>query len=319
MPFIADRVKETTTTTGTGTVNLAGAATGYRTFVAAIGTGNTCCYCIELGSEWEVGIGTVTDASPDTLSRTTIIASSNSNAAVSFSAGTKNVFVVNPARYQSAHVRTITGAHTCTDQDRTIRVNTSSAITVGLPTAVGRAGKRYTIVKASNDSGITTIDANGTETIDGIPNFVLVGVNAAIEVESDGANWSVVCNKPSRQRVTTTDATAHHLVNVALADGDAWEIDVRARGTVTAIVGGGASPSFVGDITSHYECYHFRRQDAASGSEAYDVFKHEFGGLSELAELAMDVDSNLARAYLVGATDTTVQWDVEMRIIKLIN
>ena len=97
---INDRVKETSTTTGTGTINLAGAETGYESFVSGIGTGNTTYYAIELNSagEFEVGIGTVTDATPDTLSRDTIISSSNSDAAVNFSAGTKNVFCTLPAK-----------------------------------------------------------------------------------------------------------------------------------------------------------------------------------------------------------------------------
>lgn len=94
----ADRVKETTTTTGTGTVSLAGAATGgYQTFVAGIGTTNTCYYCIAGTSEWEVGVGTVTSGSPDTLSRDSVLASSNSGSLVNFSAGTKDVFVTYPA------------------------------------------------------------------------------------------------------------------------------------------------------------------------------------------------------------------------------
>ena len=96
--IVNDRVKETSTTTGTGTFSLAGAETGYEGFVAGIGTGNTTYYAIELNSagEFEVGIGTVTDASPDTLSRTTIISSSNSDSLVNFSAGTKNVFCTLP-------------------------------------------------------------------------------------------------------------------------------------------------------------------------------------------------------------------------------
>lgn len=102
---LADRVKETTTTTGTGTINLDGAVSGFQTFVAGVGNGNACYYCIVGGSEWEVGIGTVTDASPDTLSRTTILASSNSGSAVSFSAGTKDVFCTAPA-----YAHTLAGA-----------------------------------------------------------------------------------------------------------------------------------------------------------------------------------------------------------------
>lgn len=94
----ADRVKETTTTAGTGTYNLGGAATGFRTFVAGIGTTNSCYYCVTDGTDWEVGIGVVTDATPDTLSRTVILSSSNAGAAVNWSAGTKDVFVTEAAQ-----------------------------------------------------------------------------------------------------------------------------------------------------------------------------------------------------------------------------
>lgn len=98
MPLVVkDRVNETSTTTGTGTFTLAGAVTGFQTF-AAIGDGNTTYYAIVLqgGSEWEVGLGTYT-SSGTTLSRDTILSSSNSNNAVNFSAGTKNVFCDYPA------------------------------------------------------------------------------------------------------------------------------------------------------------------------------------------------------------------------------
>ena len=96
---VNDRVKETSTTTGTGTLSLAGAITGFQTFVAGIGNSNTTYYAIvhESADEFEVGIGTVTDASPDTLSRTTILESSNSDSAVNFSSGTKTVFCTLPA------------------------------------------------------------------------------------------------------------------------------------------------------------------------------------------------------------------------------
>ena len=104
MPLvIKDRVKETSTTTGTGTFTLAGAATGFQSF-SAIGDGNTTFYTIALvgGSEFEVGIGTYT-SSGTTLSRDTILSSSNSGNAVNFSAGTKDVFVTYPSE------RAITG------------------------------------------------------------------------------------------------------------------------------------------------------------------------------------------------------------------
>lgn len=102
--IIKDRVKETTDTTGTGTVNLSGAADGFDGFVAAIGDTNTTYYCIYDSSnyDWEVGIGTITDASPDTLSRDTVISSSNSGSLVDFSAGSKDVFCTAPASRLSA-------------------------------------------------------------------------------------------------------------------------------------------------------------------------------------------------------------------------
>lgn len=90
MPLvIADRVRETSTTTGTGTLTLDGAVTGFRTFSSAIGDTNTCYYTITLGADYEIGVGTV---GAGTLARTTILKSSNSNSAVNFGAGTKDVF-----------------------------------------------------------------------------------------------------------------------------------------------------------------------------------------------------------------------------------
>lgn len=96
---LADRVRDTTTTTGTGTVTLSGTPpTGFQSFTSGIGNGNTTYYTIagQGTSEWEVGIGTYTSAGT-TLSRDTILASSNSGSAVNFSAGTKDVFCDYPA------------------------------------------------------------------------------------------------------------------------------------------------------------------------------------------------------------------------------
>jgi len=96
---INDRVKESSTTTGVGTFDLDGVVSGFEGFVAGIGTGNTTYYTIfnQGTTEWEVGVGTVTDATPDTLARTTVISSSNSDAAVNFTSGTKDVFCTLPA------------------------------------------------------------------------------------------------------------------------------------------------------------------------------------------------------------------------------
>jgi hypothetical protein len=107
---LKDRVKETTTTAGTGTITLLGASTGYQAF-SAIGDGNTCYYAISAAGtpDWEVGIGTYT-ASGATLSRDTILSSSAAGAAVDFPAGTKEVYVVYPAEkaiYEEANGETL--------------------------------------------------------------------------------------------------------------------------------------------------------------------------------------------------------------------
>lgn len=89
---IADRVLEITTITGLGTYSLDGPGTGYQTFVAGIGDGAKVWYAVTDNTDWEVGIGTITGGAPDTISRDTILHSSNADSAVSWSAGTKYIF-----------------------------------------------------------------------------------------------------------------------------------------------------------------------------------------------------------------------------------
>ena len=101
---VKDRVQESSTTTGTGTITLAGAVSGFQSF-SVIGNANTTYYAIVMGTEFEVGLGTYT-SSGTTLSRDTVLESSNSGSLVNFSAGTKNVFVTYPAEkatYQDAN------------------------------------------------------------------------------------------------------------------------------------------------------------------------------------------------------------------------
>jgi len=122
---LADRVKETTTTTGTGTVTLLGASTGYQSF-SVVGNANTTYYTIagQTTSEWEVGIGTYTLVGT-LLARTTVLANSSATqpSALSFSAGTKDVFVTYPAG------RSVSGGEGYTENDATIDV--SSTINTG--------------------------------------------------------------------------------------------------------------------------------------------------------------------------------------------
>jgi hypothetical protein len=156
MPLvIANRVKETTTTAGTGTVTLLGASTGFQSF-AVIGNANTTYYTIagQTGNEWEVGIGTYT-SSGTTLARTTVFANSSGTqpSALSFSAGTKDVFVTYPAELAAfangngvvvENYTTLTGTYTMTTGKSGLSVGPIT-ITSGSSYTVG-SGQRWIVL-----------------------------------------------------------------------------------------------------------------------------------------------------------------------------
>jgi len=139
MAFItADRVKDTSTTTGTGNITVSGSAPfGYRTFSTVLSVSDTFYYCIQGQgtSEWEVGLGTY--VSSNQFARTTVLSSSNSGSAVSFSSGTKNVFITLAA-------------------DKTLQINPSSSVTV--PTVIGGTTASSSLTLQST-SGVGTSDS----------------------------------------------------------------------------------------------------------------------------------------------------------------
>ncbi len=126
--IVADRVFETSTSTGTGSFNLAGSTAGFRTFVAGVGNGNTCNYEINNGTDWEVGIGTITDGSPDVLARTTVTASSNAGAKVNWGSGTKNVFL--PLIASNTAVTAKENTFTATQKIDNIQTTGSSGVAI---------------------------------------------------------------------------------------------------------------------------------------------------------------------------------------------
>jgi len=132
--LLAPRVKETTTTTGTGTLSLAGAEVGFQSFVAGLGDGNYGYYTLIEGNGWEVGRGTVTAGVPDTLSRTTILASSNGGSALVLVAGAKDVFcsavaqqfLFSPSTFENGKWALSTAANALTIELKTLAGNDPS-------------------------------------------------------------------------------------------------------------------------------------------------------------------------------------------------
>ena len=236
-----DRVKETTTTTGTGTINLAGAETGFETFVQGIGNSNTTYYAIvhTSANEFEVGLGTVTDASPDTLSRTTIISSTNSDSAVDFSAGTKNVFctlpaskaVIEDASNNVALAGTVT-VDTGTNGVPTIELKHSNASAdnfriMGGQTGVSNAGLSIYDI----DQGATRIyvDTNGNAKF--YQNALLETAGMYFQMAGSSSTfWAIGSTGGSNPPGTASTTLAFHHY-----DGSAWnnEVEFDSSGNIT--------------------------------------------------------------------------------------
>jgi hypothetical protein len=149
---LKDRVKETTTTTSTGTYTLAGAVTGYQSF-SVVGNGNTTYYTVTNGTDWEVGIGTYT-ASGTTLSRDTILESSNAGAAVNWGSGSKDVFLTYPAE----KAVTADGVNPFTSP---VLIDVNSASTALEIRQIGAGNALLVEDSANPDSSPSVIDARG--------------------------------------------------------------------------------------------------------------------------------------------------------------
>jgi hypothetical protein len=152
-----NRVQETTTTGGTGTITLAGAVTGYITFAAGFTTGDVLFYTIDNGiGEWEIGIGTL--VTTGTLSRTTVIASSNSGALVNFSSGTKRVFCSAPTRSLVPNQDSKSGYVLTTDGTNPSWTQTLNSVNIGNTTA--------------GTGAFTTLSASSTVSGTGFSNYL---------------------------------------------------------------------------------------------------------------------------------------------------
>jgi hypothetical protein len=158
---LKDRVKETTTTTGTGTYTLAGAVSGFEAF-SEVGDGNTTYYCCTNGSDFEIGIGTYT-LSGTTLARTTILQSSNGDAAVNWAAGTRDIFITEPAEkmvFENASNDVTVAGQITVAADPTANLQVATKQYVDNLTAA--AIHVHTAVRVEREGNLTATYDNGT-------------------------------------------------------------------------------------------------------------------------------------------------------------
>jgi len=255
---VKDRVQETSTTTGTGTLTLNGAVLGFQTF-AVIGNANQTYYAIAdpATGDYEVGIGTYT-ASGTTLSRTTVLESSNSNSLVSFAAGVKNVFCTYPAE-RAVYLDTAGSAVTLLD------IGTLGASTANISTANITSGTVATtpvnntdiVNKAYADaiaSGIHFHEAVALATTTALPantyNNGTSGVGATLTGNANGALSvdSTLTIVAERILVKNEAAGANNGVYVVTQVGSAGAPYILTRATDFDTVGTGVDQIDEGDF-----------------------------------------------------------------------
>lgn len=259
--IVADRVRESSATTGTGTLTLSGAPLGYQTFSTAIGNGNTTYYAISNPgvNEWEVGIGTV---GAGTLARTTVIASSTGSL-VSFTAGGKDVFVTYPAQAAvfAGNAVTLTNKAISGSTNTLSNIGNSSlvnsSLTVGSTnialggTATSLAG--LSAVTATTFTGALSGNANTATTATNIAG----GAASQIPYQSSAGTTTFIANGTTGQVLKSNGASAPSWVNATtlavtsisfgatgLTPSIGTQGDVTVSGTLATANGGTGLSSF---------------------------------------------------------------------------
>ena len=180
---LRNRVQETTTTTGTGSLSLGGAATGYQTFSSALSNADTTYYQVTDGTDWEIGLGTY-DSSADQLARTTVFESSNSDNKVNWGAGSKDVFIVMPA--EAVHSASAYSAIL----DLPVVGNTVGAqavVTANNSLYIWTASGWFKIATINQTPTVTGNSASYKLAIDGTPTVITLSVT---DLEGFPLTWS---------------------------------------------------------------------------------------------------------------------------------
>ena len=282
-----DRVKETTTTTGTGAVTLAGAVAGFQAFSAVMSVADTCYYVIvsATGTDWETGTGTYSSAS--VLTRTTVLSSSNSGNAVSFAAGTKDVFMGPVAERVTDIAHGGTGATTAAD------ARTNLGVSTGTVTSVSGTG---------TVSGLTltgTVTASGSLTLGGTLSAIplATGVSGTLPVANGGTG------------VTTATGTT----NVVLSNSPTL---------VTPALGTPASGILSSCTVDGTDAVGFRNIPISSNSAAYtavlaDSGKVIFHPSTDANARTFTIPANASVAYALGTAITFINMTSQVVTIAI--
>ena len=219
---INNRVRETTSTEGVGPVTLGGAVGGFQTFAAGIGNSNTTYYAISINteSEWEVGLGTLNSDS-STLTRTTVLESSNSDSAVDFAAGSKEVFCTLPS-------------------EKAVYLDGSDGQVGGFTSLAADSSPQL-----GGELDVVTYDIVSTTNrdIDIIPNGtgdVNLGADA-VQIGDNDANATLTTQGTGDLILNTNNGT--NAGTVTLADGASGAITLTPNGTGVVAIEGSMNPS----------------------------------------------------------------------------